>query len=391
MRLLLALDTLATLGMIPMARALLSLWRGLDLVPRAACEPDAPLVSVIVPARNEERSIEGCVASLLAQAYPHLEVIVVDDHSDDGTASIVARLAARDARLRLIRGELLPDGWIGKCWAAYQGARAARGEWLLFTDADTRHHPAMLASAMRYARERRADLLTLGPRQELKTFWERALLPAIFSIVITAAGTPDEVNDPSHPAAKASGQFLLFRSAVYWALGGHEAVRDELVEDFALARRVKGTGHRLVLADGRQLVTTRMYRSLGEIFEGFTKNAYFEARRYPAGVLAGVALPWLVVVTPPLAARALLRSPSSAPIPRSLATLALLQSLTQCALLAAFALATVRQVGLPWYWAASVPGGLVFFSVVLANATARVLSGRGVSWRGRLYHDAPWR
>lgn len=391
MRLLVVLDALATLGAVPLARALLSLWRGLDSVPRAVGGPDAPLVSVIVPARNEERSIEGCVASLLAQAYPRFEVIVVDDRSEDATASIVTRLAGRDGRLRLVRGEPLPDGWIGKCWAAYQGARAARGEWLLFTDADTRHDLAMLASAVRYALERKADLLTLGPRQELGTFWERALLPAIFSIIITAAGTPAEVNDPRHPAAKASGQFLLFRAEVYWALGGHESVRDELVEDFALARRVKGTGHRLVLADGRQLVTTRMYRSLGEIWEGFTKNAYFEARRHRAGVLAGLVLPWLVTVPPPLTAFALVMSWRSPPIPRPLAALTLLRCVAHCALLAAFSLATVRRMGLVWYWAASVPVGLLFFSLVLANAAARVISGRGVRWRGRRYRGGPWR
>jgi chlorobactene glucosyltransferase len=379
------IDTLATLFLLPFVRSMLQLARGWADVPVKPPPAGGPLVSIVVPARNEELTIERCVRSLLGQTYPHLEVIVVDDRSTDRTAEILARLAESDSRLRVMTGRPLPEGWVGKCWALQQGAAEAQGEWLLLVDADTHHQPPMLASAVAFAAERGTDLLTLGPHQELQTVAERALLPAIFGVILVAGGQLAEVNDPKHPLAKANGQFMLFRAQSYWRIGGHESVRDELVEDFAMARRVKGTGHRLLLMGGRDLVSTRMYRSLAEIWEGFSKNAYFEARRQPAGVLTGLVLPWLLIVFPhALLLRSLLRL-----LRGRLTTwtewLLFVQSAAQCALLYQFGLQLVRIVRLPVAWALTVPLGLVFFGVVLLNAALRVLSGRGVIWKGRRY------
>lgn len=386
MTFLVLLNGLASLAVLPSVRAMLAVQRNWISVPVVAEAPaSAPFVSVIVPARNEERSIERCISSLLAQDYPGFEVIALDDRSEDATGKILARLARSDARLRVLSGTPLPDGWVGKCWAVFQAAREARGEWLLFVDADTHHQPAMLASTVAFAREHELDLLTLGPYQELGTFWEKAVLPAIFGVIMTMGGSMAEVNDPRKTPAKANGQFLLFRASVYWRIGGHEAVRDELVEDFAVARRVKGSGHRLVVADGHDLVTTRMYRSVREIWEGFGKNSYFEATRQPGGLLIGVLLPWLTCGLPLavgawLGLRWLLGRPSG-----RTERLLRVQTGLQVSVVLTFGAQVVRVVGLPLRWALFVPLGFLFLSAVLANGAYRVWTGRGVTWRGRVY------
>lgn len=359
--------------------------RGLIEVPVREPPPDGPLVSIIVPARNEERVIERCVRSLLEQRYPSFEVIVLDDRSTDRTGQILAELARSDARLRVVGGTPLPAGWVGKCWAAQQAAAAARGSWLLFVDADTRHRPLMLASAVAFAEAHRADLLSLGPYQELGSLAERALLPAIFGVILLGGGSLAQVNDPRHPIAKANGQFMLFRADVYRRIGRHESVRDEIVEDFALARRIKGTGHRLLLVDGSDLVATRMYHSLGEIWEGFSKNAYLEARRHPAGLAIGLLVPWLVVALPPLLFSRVLRWRLRGRSLNRVQRASLIQSGAQCALLLWFSLQLTRLLRLRPPWALTVPLGLLFFGLVMANSAARVLSGRGVTWKGRRY------
>lgn len=385
MKLLFLLDCLATLILLPLGRAMLEMTIALRQVPVVEAPAGSPMISVIVPARNEARVIGRCVRSLLAQRYPSFEIIVLDDRSTDATGEVLAELAAADGRLRVLRGQPLPAGWVGKCWAAHQAAAQARGEWLLFVDADTHHQPAALASSLKYAQGNRADLLSLGPHQELQTFWERALLPAIFGIVMTVGGSLDEVNNPRRPLAKASGQFMLFRRQVYQKIGGHESVRDEIVDDFAIARRVKGTGHRLILAGGRDLVATRMYRSFREIWEGFSKNSYFEASRHPAGVLSGLFLPWLVVGVPTwLLGRTAVRSSSAREL-SSVERAALVQSGAQLLLLLAFGAQLARLLRLPLYWCLAHPPGLLFFSLIMLNSTARVLSGRGVTWKGRRY------
>ena len=384
----LLLDTLVSLLMIPLVRSLVVMLRGPGTVPLSPSSPDAPFVSVLVPARNEELSIGRCVGSLLAQDYPRFEVLVLDDRSTDRTGQILADLAAGDSRLRVFRGQERPSGWTGKCWAIHQIAQQAEGEWLLFVDADTAHEPLMLASAVSFAAQRGADLLTVAPRQELVTFWERALLPAIFGVILAGAGSLDDVNDPRKPAAKANGQFLLFRAATYRRIGGHESVRDEIVEDFALARRVKGTGHRLLFVDGASLLSVRMYRSFGEIWQGFSKNTFLEARRPPRGLAAGLVLPWLMVLLPPglLLSLGLRRARGGR---RSRPERALvLQAGLQTGVMAGFSLQLVRLLGLPLRWALLLPPGLLVFSAILLDSAYRVLSGKGVTWKGRTYAPA---
>jgi chlorobactene glucosyltransferase len=194
----------------------------------------AGLVSIIVPARNEADNIEAMVRSALATTYDPVEVLVVDDRSTDETADLVRSLAKEDGRVRLIDGAPLEQGWFGKPWACVQGYRVAAGEHLVFTDADTRHEPTLLAHAIGAAQQQHADLVTVSPRQLCLTFWERVIMPQVWAIVSTRY-TPKVVN---HPRSKrdviANGQFILVTRESYEDVGTHEAVRGEVAEDLGL-------------------------------------------------------------------------------------------------------------------------------------------------------------
>lgn len=231
-------------------------------------------VSVLVPARNEARNICRCLESLLAQDYPLMEVLVLDDGSTDETPEIVAEMARRDPRLRLIPGQPLPLGWMGKNFACHQLAREARGRWLLFTDADTVHHPQAVSWALTAAKENRADLVTLVPRAVTHTFGEQLLLPIIpfgmLGLFPLALGARLRI-----PAlTMAIGTFMLFRRETYERIGGHAAVRGEIAEDVVLARRVRRHGGRVVLLDGAEHLDVHFYRGFRESWHGLAKSAF---------------------------------------------------------------------------------------------------------------------
>lgn len=258
---------------------------------------DAPLVSIIVPARNEAVNISVCIASLLNSLYPRAEIIVVDDESTDGTGDIVGILAAHaDNRLTVVDGTPPPDGWLGKPWACWQGYRHAKGELLLFTDADTRHEELLLGCAVGALLSREADMASVLPRQLMIGLWERLILPHIFALISLRYMHLERVNRTRNPRdAIANGQFMLIRREAYEAVGGHEAMRTEVVEDQCLAQRIIAAGRRIVVAHADDLMETRMYRSLDGIVEGWTKNlAIGSARAAPEW--AGPIVPWLIAL-----------------------------------------------------------------------------------------------
>ena len=226
-----------------------------------------PLVSVIVPARNEELCLGRCVESLVSQQGVSLEVIVVDDGSTDRTPEIAASIPG----VEVVDAGPLPAGWSGKVNAMLAGARAARGSWLLFTDADTVHRPGSLARALAEAQQHGAALLSYSPEQEVHGFWEKAVMPVIFA-ELAVTYRPSEVSDPASPAAAANGQYLLISRSAYDAVGGHAAVSTSLLEDVALARAVKKSGGKLWFRFGGDAVGARMYRSFRQLKEGWTKN-----------------------------------------------------------------------------------------------------------------------
>jgi len=257
---------------------LLNLFHNLRVLAKPARDgplPDpVPLVSILIPARNEVRNIVTCLRSLLAQDYPALEILVLDDHSEDGTDVLVAGLAAQDPRLKLLRSRALPEGWHGKAYACHQLAEQAQGEWLLFTDADTIHAPDTVSSVLRTAVVQKGDLISFMPQIITKTFWERVVLPLINFPLLTflPLGKVNRQGDPRFSAAL--GPFMFFRRSCYLRLGGHAAVRDAIVEDMWLGRLVKAVGGRLLFMDGSDLVRVRFYRGLREAWKGLSKSTF---------------------------------------------------------------------------------------------------------------------
>ena len=238
------------------------------------------LVSIVIPARNEEACLGACLESLSAQQGVEREIIVVDDGSTDRTGAIAASFAG----VRVVVAAEPEAGASGKCNAVWTGAQQARGEWLLFTDADTVHKPGSLARCLNEAQEHGAALLSLSPEQEVRGFWEKAVMPLVFA-ELACTYRPAEVCDPNSPSAAANGQYLLVRRDAYFAVGGHRAVAHTLLEDVALAQAFKRAGYPLRFRFGGDAVRTRMYRSWREMRDGWTKNL---ALLFPAtGALAG--------------------------------------------------------------------------------------------------------
>ena len=230
------------------------------------------MISAVIPARNEEVSIARAVESVAAQ--PEIgEVIVVDDQSTDRTGEILRALGTRIPKLRVLETDELPAGWTGKTYAASMGAAAAHGEWVLFTDADTFHYPGSARRALSDAVDHDAVLVSYSPEQEMETFWERALIPYVYCR-LAAKFSFGAVNDPARPDAAANGQYLLVLRDVYRNVGGHAAVAGEVLEDVALARRVKAMGYRIYFTGPIGVVSARMYRSVRAMWQGWAKNLY---------------------------------------------------------------------------------------------------------------------
>jgi cellulose synthase/poly-beta-1,6-N-acetylglucosamine synthase-like glycosyltransferase len=254
-------------------------------------------VSAIVPARNEEAVISACVESLVPQSQI-AEILVVDDQSSDRTAQIVRSLSLRFPKVKLLETAELPAGWMGKNNAVWIGAQAAQGEWLLFTDADAVHEPNSATKALALAREHHAAMVSFSPEQVMETWYEKAVIPYVYSRLAARFRFAD-VNDPNSSAAAANGQFILIRRDAYDAVGGHASIARDLLEDVALAARVKASGYRLWFGTGKGIVRVRMYRSFAAIWEGWKKNLYSLMGGSPSSVwaeLAGALLPILVVL-----------------------------------------------------------------------------------------------
>ena len=233
-----------------------------------------PRVSILAPARNEEKNIGACVASLLAQEYADYEVIVLDDNSSDGTGAILAQLAAADSRLQIMEGTPLPPGWLGKNWACHQLAERADSDLLLFVDADTRHHPQMLEDAVAALMTEQADLMSAMPRQEVVTWAERLVVPVIPWSLMSFLPLALATRLRTSMLSAAIGQFMFFQRSAYDAVGGHSAVRMSVVDDIALARRIKRAVLRWRLVDGTARVDCRMYRDAGEVIRGISRTLF---------------------------------------------------------------------------------------------------------------------
>jgi len=358
----------------------------LDIIVEPAHPPPrAPLISVCIPARNEERNIRSCVEAMLAQEYPNFEVIVLDDRSTDATPSILADIASRDPRLRPISGSDLPEGWAGKPHALHQASAIARGEWLCFVDADTFVTREALSSCYVKAIETNAHMFTIMTFQIMGTFWEKVVMPLIMT-ALSVGFSPRKVNDPKRKDAIANGQFIMIPRSVYDAIGGHESVKDQIVEDKAIAEQVKWNGYHLIVANGYAVARTRMYTSLPEMWEGWTKNIYLGLRDQPSLLVLGA-----------FGAFVLLIACLFLPIWPLLGLFWYLQGggwmalavITKSLILWVYLIYVRARVAKamdisPWY-ALGTPLGAAVFAAMMLTSTWKVLSGKGVTWKGRMY------
>lgn len=337
---------------------------------------DHPMVSIIVPARNEEGTLPGLLPSLLASRWPDFEVLVVDDQSTDGTSAIVAEHAVRDPRVRLISGAPLPSGWFGKPWACVQGFREARGDLICFTDADTVHEPALLAAAVAALREEGGGTgaLSIITEQVCLTFWERVVMPQVW-LLLGIRYHPLRVNRATTGRDTiANGQYILLTREAYVKAGTHEAVRGAVAEDLALAQRLLETGHPVRMRFSSGLIRTRMYRSLAELVEGWSKNLYLGGRQsfphqpllrflVPVTLLAGFLF-WLM---PPIAL--LVGGGAWAWIATGASVV--------------FWVLVSAGMGIPVPYGAGYPAGAAMAAWIALRSIIR--GGRRVQWRNRTY------
>jgi chlorobactene glucosyltransferase len=341
-----------------------------------------PLISVLIPARDEAERIGACLAGLAGQSYRNFELLVVDDHSADATVAIVHSYAAQLPVLDVLSSAALPAGWAGKCWACWQAAGSARGDWLLFLDADVMPRPELLAALVARAESCSLDLLTLMPFQQLGSLAERVVMPAFFALLYGIYPL-DQVNDPRSPIAFANGPCLLIRREVYFSIGGHQAVCASILEDTELGRIVKAAGYRLEVVAAPDLIAARMYAGWASLAEGLGKNAVAGYRSggtrsgWVGARLALVAfLPCYLLLAGAVLALAW---------PGALIGAVLLLHGVLLAVLALMCwgwLARRRYRLAPW-WGALFPLGLAIYFWLAARALLRLRSGRGVVWKGR--------
>lgn len=335
-----------------------------------------PLVSILVPARNEEGNVEACVRSLLRLNYPNFEVVVLDDRSSDDTYALLCRLRDQDHRLRVLVGAEPPDGWCGKPHACWQMAQAARGEFLLLTDADCEFSPDAPLLALGALAESRADVVSLVPDLRAEGFWERLIIPLQYFIIFAFLPTP-LIRRSRHPwFAAANGAFLFLSRETYFALDGHRAVRGQVAEDVKFAQHVKRQGRTLWYGDGARTYSVRMYRGLGEIWAGFSKNLFAAFGNNLPLLLGVVAQIVCVFVLPPFFA--LWGGAHGRPWAWLPLGTFLLLALVRLGLTLRFerdapALALLN----PLAW------GVV--AAIALNSAFRTVSGRGAEWKGRVY------
>jgi len=358
----------------------------LDIIVEPTHPPSNPLlISVCVPARNEERNIRACVEGILAQDYPNFEVIVLDDRSTDSTHEILVSIRSTTDKLQIINGSDLPTGWAGKPHALYQASASARGDWLCFVDADTFIAPETLSSCYVKALETKADMFTIMTFQSLGSFWEKTVMPIVMT-ALSVGFSPRKVNDPNKKDAIANGQFIMIKRSVYDAIGGHESVKDSIVEDKDISEQVKWKGYRLIVADGMKVAKTRMYTSMSEIWEGWTKNIYL-------GLRDQTGLLWLGAFGALLAFLASIFLPAWPLLGMNwylnggdwMALGVVLESLMLWAyLIQARAMIALKLKISPWY-ALTLPLGAGVFGTMMLTSAWNVVSRKGVTWKGRVY------
>jgi chlorobactene glucosyltransferase len=344
-------------------------------------EQSVPPVLICVPARNEAANIGACVRAVLASEAVDLQLIVVDDSSTDDTAKLASQAAAGDERFTLLSGRAPPKGWAGKSWALVQAAADADRPFLLFLDADVEIHPRTVHSCLAQAEVERLDLLSLFGSWRLESFWELVVVPVV-GWFVRGATNLERVNDPSHPDAFANGQLILVRREAYEQIGGHRAVQGEVLEDVRLAEVFVKHAKRIMLLYAPWSFRARLYRSLTEIVEGYTKNFYEGMGRRPL-VALGLALFTIIGSLLPFAIVCAVLIAQFALGWRLLDGYLLAWCCGVCLLIIGFRLRQERADGRSGLYALTHPlGNLVLLWIVL-----RSMMAIEVRWKGRAYRD----
>lgn len=249
---------------------------------------DRPFVSVLIPARNEEKKIKTCLESLLRQDYHSFEIHVLDDESTDHTAEIVKKMAGRDTKIHFHSGKALPAGWTGKNWACHQLSQHARGEIFIFTDADNRYEPQAITRTIGWIQQYHLGMLSVFPQQITYTFFEKLIVPIVDLILYSLLPLWLTYYARSPHAAAANGQWIVFRREVYEKIGGHQAVSNKIVEDVELSRLTKRSGIKILTEAGTSMIYGHMYYSMREVWEGFSKNFF--------GLVSYKTTPFLIIL-----------------------------------------------------------------------------------------------
>ncbi len=336
--------------------------------------PESPLVSIVIAVRDEERNIADCIRSFQKQTYPNWEMIVVDDRSRDKTAEIVRGLGDADPRIRLIKNtENPPPDWSGPVYAKEKGVTESRGEWLVFTDADTRHHPAHLRSALAYCLRNRAAVLTVLPGQICRGFWENTLQPFIFWLFWDYF-PPRSLNRSTCRRAGASGTFFLVRRDAYETIGRWASVHNTIPDDVAFMEQAKALGLNAHLVIATRTLQVRMYRGFRESFEGWSRYLLSGANNniliVPAEILYALGFNLLPFLFPFFRGR----------YPYSAGLLAF------SAILIVFIRFRInRLLGVKGWWALTHPAAAVMLVAIAGNMLYRRIAGKGIKWKGRIY------
>jgi glycosyltransferase involved in cell wall biosynthesis len=347
--------------------------------------PSPPLVSAIIPAKDEELNLADCLSSVCRQTYPNLEILVVDDRSADRTPEIAHGFAARDPRVHVHSIEHLPRGWTGKTHALDQAVGHAHGQWLLFLDADTVHAPESLSVLMEFGRSEGASLVSLLPELNCLTFWERVVQP-LAAITLMQSFPLHVVNDNRSALAFANGQYILIERSAYEAAGGHRAVRERFVEDIGMADHVKSLGLPIRVALVRGLVSCRMYSSFSQLVRGWSRILYDALGRKPWRLALKLLDPIVFCQSGHLAlvaALILMACRSGGPFATWLLILALIHhALMFLLFLRVYTFSVPGSRFAPWF-----PLANLVVDVILIRAIRMCLTGN-VTWRGTDYQES---
>lgn len=344
-----------------------------------------PLVSVLLPARNEEKRIlRECVDSLLVQDYENFEIIAVNDRSTDRTGEILREIAVKHAKLHVVEGAELPEGWLGKPFVLEQAFAKANGEWILTTDADIIFAPEALKTTVAYAEKNEFDVLTLIPFDICESFWEKVFLPT-FCWFRMLAMPPSRVNNPRRPETMGVGNFFLIRREYLEKIGGFEKVKSEVAEDLKLAALLKQNGANFRLDYAPDLIKTRMYSGFREIWEGFTKNLFAGSNFSVLNTVSGAGSILLFGVLPNIL---IILCLTAWLVTRDSVYISFLFPLVLIYVLQVLVFLLLNRAWQkPLFVSLFAPFGLGLFAAILINSTVKILSGRGVMWKGRAIYS----